>query len=83
MARDLEVIWPQAGLFGNSGQHLRADLFAVMERPREAFIAFADELSVRAFADPNVFDPADTMQCAENLLRLRTWPMAQAAANWT
>jgi hypothetical protein len=83
MMQDLEVIWSQTRLFGDAGQHLRADLFAIMERSSEAFIAFADKLSVRAFTDANIFDPANAMQCAENLLRLRTWPVAQAAANWT
>ena len=66
----LEVFWLKASLFGNARKHLRADLVVVVECPCEALVAFTDELGVRAFADADVFDPADAMQRAEYFLSL-------------
>lgn len=77
----LQVFRSKACAFCDAGEHLWADLFAIVERPCETVIALADELYVRAFADASVFYPADPEKGAKYFLRFRAWPVTQAAAN--
>ena len=74
----LQVVWLEARMLGNSRQHLRPDILAVMEGENEIRPAIAGERSVgpRLPLKP----PPNAEQGGENTPCLSRWPLAHAAA---
>src|ERR1017187_3812106 len=79
----LQVLRGKACTLGDASEHFRADLFGVVKGPGEIREARALELLVGAALDEVMLGPSDTKERAVDLLGLRTWPMAHAAANFT
>src|SRR5579862_5863683 len=77
----LKILWFQASVFRDSGQHLRPNFFAVMESPDVIRVTGAHKFEVRA--NLTRFSPTDPLQGLQDKFRACTGPAAQAQANST
>ncbi len=73
----LQVFGPKTGVFRDSSQHPRPDLFALVKREDHIWPALAPEGAVRAGLPSEL--PPDSVESCQNAVRPGGWPTAHAA----
>ena len=73
---DQEIFRCQSGMLGKTRQHSRTNLFAIMKRKNEVWLAFRAQNSVRANS-PDLA-PSNVLKCLKYLARLGRRPLAHA-----